>query len=144
MSYCRTYERTVVPDGELTKTVRVMLVEDHAAFRRSLAFILDREPELEVVAQAGSLAEARQHAATTGFDVAVTDLGLPDGEGTDLIQVLHETNPNAMVLVLSASLDRKHLTVAKEAGAAEVLDKFATPGEIVGAVRRLGALPNQG
>lgn len=144
MAYWRFYERTVVQDGELSKTVRVILVEDHAAFRRSLAFILDREPELEVVAQAGSLAEAREHAWATGFDVAVTDLGLPDGEGTDLIQTLHETNPDAAVLVLSASLDRKNLVVAREAGAAEVLDKFATPGEIVAAVRRLGALPKRG
>ena len=121
-----------------------MLVEDHAAFRRSLAFILDRDPELEVVAQAGSLAEAGQHAGSIKFDVAVTDLGLPDGTGTDLILTLREINPEAEILVLSASLDRRNLTVAKEAGAAEVLDKFATPGEIVGAVRRLGALPKQG
>ena len=43
-----------------TKPLRVMLVEDHAAFRQALAFLLANEPDLEVVAQAGSLAEARQ------------------------------------------------------------------------------------
>lgn len=128
-----------MPDEDHTKTIRVMLVEDHAAFRKGLAFILGREPELEVVCQAGSLSEARQHAASVGFDVAVTDLGLPDGQGTDLILALRETNPEAAVLVLSASLNWENLDKAKEAGASEVLDKFATPGEIVGAVRRLGA-----
>lgn len=116
-----------------------MLVEDHAAFRRGLAFILEREPELEVVAQAGSLAEAREHAGSRSFDVAVTDLGLPDGTGTDLILALREINPDVEILVLSASLDWQNLAAAREAGAGEVLDKFATPGEIVGAVRRLGA-----
>jgi DNA-binding NarL/FixJ family response regulator len=43
-----------------TGAVRVMLVEDHAAFRQALAFLLSGEPDLEVVAEAGSLTEARQ------------------------------------------------------------------------------------
>ena len=43
--------------------------------------LLDRQPDLEVVAQAGSLVEAREHAAMVSFDVAVLDLGLPDGTG---------------------------------------------------------------
>jgi DNA-binding NarL/FixJ family response regulator len=43
-----------------TYTLRVMLVEDHIAFRQALAFLLRREPDLEVIAQAGSLAQARE------------------------------------------------------------------------------------
>jgi hypothetical protein len=62
------------------RIVRVMLVEDHAAFRQSLASLLGREPDLEVVAQAGSLAQARQMLRTP-LDVAVLDLSLPDGDG---------------------------------------------------------------
>ncbi len=61
--------------------IRVLLVEDHAAFREALAFLLNREPDLEVAAQAGSLAEARKALPQGGFDVAVVDLGLPDGDG---------------------------------------------------------------
>ena len=57
-----------------------MLVEDHTAFRQSLALLLSREPDLEVVAQAGSLSEARQM-LDTPLNVAVVDLGLPDGTG---------------------------------------------------------------
>ena len=60
--------------------IRVLLVEDHAAFREALAFLLGREPDLEVVAQAGSLAEARG-ALGGSLDVAVVDLGLPTGTG---------------------------------------------------------------
>ena len=119
--------------------VRIMLVEDQADFRRLLAALLGRQADLEVVAEAGSMHEARGHAASMQFDVAVLDLGLPDGHGANLIPDLRRSSPNAAVLVLSASLDARNLKRAADAGAAGVLDKFATPGEVVAAVRRLGA-----
>jgi peptidoglycan/xylan/chitin deacetylase (PgdA/CDA1 family)/CheY-like chemotaxis protein len=72
------------------KTARVMLVEDHLSFRQSLALLLSREPDLEVVAQAGSLAQARQM-LDTPLDVVVLDLSLPDGDGRELIGKLHRT-----------------------------------------------------
>jgi DNA-binding NarL/FixJ family response regulator len=116
---------------------RIMLVEDRADFRHLMAAWLGREPDLEVVAQAGSLAEARHRAASLRFDVAVLDIGLPDGNGADLIGDLRAANPGVAVLILSASLDPKILKRATEAGADEILDKFATPGELVGTIRRL-------
>jgi DNA-binding NarL/FixJ family response regulator len=115
-----------------------MLVEDQADFRRLMSAWLAREPDLEMVAQAGSLVEARNQAALVSFDVAVLDLGLPDGNGVDLIADLRGASPGAAVLVLSASLDPTSLEKAAEAGADEIVDKFATPGEVVGAIRRLG------
>ena len=116
-----------------------MLVEDQADFRRLMSAWLAREPDLEVIAQAGSLNEARGQAATVSFEVAVLDLGLPDGNGIDLIAELRRgANPGAAVLVLSASLDPTSLEKAAEAGADEIMDKFATSGEVVGAIRRLG------
>ncbi len=117
---------------------RVMLVEDHVDFRHLMVALLDRHADLEVVAQAGSLTEARSHAAVVRFDVAVLDLGLPDGNGADLIAELRRANPDVAVLILSASLDPENLGKATEAGADEILDKLATPGEILGAIRRLG------
>ena len=127
-----------MPEEDLTTRTRVMLVDDHADFRHLMALLLGREPDLEVVAQAGSLAEARSHAAAVRFDVAVLDLGLPDGNGVDLIGELREFNAGAAVLVLSASLHPTNLERATEAGADEILDKLATPAEVVGAIRRLG------
>jgi DNA-binding NarL/FixJ family response regulator len=58
-----------------------MVVDDHAEFRHLMTALLGREADLEVVAQAGSLAEARSHAVMVRCDVAVLDLGLPDGRG---------------------------------------------------------------
>ncbi len=78
---------------------RVMLVDDHADFRHLMTALLGREPDLEVVAQAGSLAEARSRAAAVKFDVAVLDLGLPDGNGADLIGDVREFNAGAAVLI---------------------------------------------
>ncbi len=118
---------------------RVMVVEDHADFREFMVALLGREEDLEVVAQAGSVAEARSHAAEVSFDVAVLDLRLPDGNGVDLIGDMRESNAGAAVLILSASLDYRSVERATEAGADEILDKLAAPGDIVGTIRRLGA-----
>jgi len=115
-----------------------MLVEDRTDFRHLMAALLGRQANLELVAQAGSLAEARSHAATVKFDVAVLDLGLPDGNGADLITELRKASPDVGILILSASLDPKNLERATEAGADEILDKLASPTEVVGAIRRLG------
>ena len=125
-------------DHTLERPVRVMLVEDHADFRGVMALLVDRQPGLEVVAQAGSLVEARRHAASVGCDVAVLDLGLPDGNGADLIAQLREVCPGSAVLILSASLDAANLARTREAGADEVLEKFEEPAKVIEAIRRLG------
>ena len=117
---------------------RILLVEDHASFRQTLAFVFDREPEFEVVAQAGSLAEARKVMDGLKVDLGVIDLALPDGEGIDLIKDLREANPNFAALVLTASLDRAEHARAVESGAAGILHKSAGVDEILDATRRLG------
>ena len=116
---------------------RVLLVDDHATFREPLSFMFDREPEFEVVAQAGSLEEARE--ALQGVDLAVVDQDLPDGDGTELIGPLRAANPRCLVLVLTASADREAHARAVEAGAAGVLHKSARVGEVVQSARRLVA-----
>ncbi|MBA2344068.1 MAG: response regulator transcription factor [Rubrobacter sp.] len=115
----------------------MLLVEDHASFRQALAFMFEREPEFAEVRQAGSVKEAR--GSLEGVDVAVIDLGLPDGDGTDLIEELSQSRPRVMTLVLSASLDPVRLARAVEAGAAGMLHKAVTIDEIVDAVKRLKA-----
>jgi DNA-binding NarL/FixJ family response regulator len=72
------------------------------------------------------------------FDVAILDLGLPDGNGADLIADLRGANPGAAVLALSASLDPRSRERATEAGADEVMDKLASPADVLGTIRRLG------
>jgi DNA-binding NarL/FixJ family response regulator len=118
---------------------RLLLVEDHASFRQTLAFVFDQQPDFEVVAQAGSLAEARREMGSREADLGVIDLSLPDGEGVELIEGLREANPLFAALVLTASLDRAEHARAIEAGAAGVLHKSADLDEILDATRRLAA-----
>ena len=113
-------------------------MEDHVSFRQALAFMLEREPGFDVVAQVGSVAETR---ALDGklFDeveVAIVDLALPDGDGLDLLEDL---SARTMALVLSASLEPGRFARAVEAGASGVLHKSTPITEIVDAVRRLRA-----
>jgi len=119
--------------------IQVMLVDDHSSFREPLAFMLDREPDLAVVVQAESLSEAREVLGEDDptVDVAIVDLDLPDGWGTDVIDELREARPQAATLILSALSDHIRLAQTVEAGAAGIMHKSSRFGDIVGAVRRL-------
>ena len=121
-------------------TVRIMLVEDHTAFRQVLTFLLSDDPELEVVAQEGSVAEARE--ALEGglgetLDVAVVDLVLPDGDGREIIRELRRSSPGVRIMVLSATVRFEDNEEILEAGADVVLDKVRSYSTIAEEVRRL-------
>ena len=120
--------------------LKVMLVEDHAAFRQALAFLLSDDPQLEVVAQAGSLAEAQEQIEALRderLDVAVLDLGLPDGDGRELIGRLRLSHPAISVVVLSATIEAAHTEDVLRAGADTVLDKVEAPQTVAEEVKRL-------
>ena len=99
----------------MSAPIRVLLVEDHASFRQALGFMLAQEPDITVVAQAGTFKEACQ--LLTGVDVALFDLDLPDG-GLELVRRLHIASPDASALILTASNGRQDLAAAIEEGAA--------------------------
>jgi DNA-binding NarL/FixJ family response regulator len=126
-----------VSDGPIC----VLLVDDHAAFRIPLALVLEREPDLIVATQAGSLAEARAALPEMArmIDVALVDLRLPDGSGLEIVREVRATNPDAQVIVLTADTDKVQHARAIEAGAVAVLNKCAQPEDIVNAIRRVHA-----
>jgi DNA-binding NarL/FixJ family response regulator len=115
---------------------RILLVEDHTAFREALATFLERDSDFEVAAQAGSLAEARG-IASAEFDVAIVDVYLPDGDGLDLVRQLREEAPHIKTLVLTGSVDPNAEGLAREAGVDEVLFKSAGLVEIANGIRRI-------
>lgn len=116
--------------------INVLLVDDHAAFRQPLAFMLEREPDLTVSQQAESVADTNQSLAD--YDVAIIDLVLPDGNGIDLVRSLRTANPRGSVVMLTASADHSARALAVEAGAAGLLHKSASLPDIIETIRRLG------
>ena len=122
--------------------LKVMLVEDHLSFRQALAYLLSDDPGLEVAAQAGSVAEAREVLdggdLDGGLDVALLDLALPDGDGRDLIGDLRRSSPGIRIMVLSATVWSEQVEEILRAGADEVRDKMMSYWSIAEEVRRLG------
>ena len=118
---------------------RLFLLEDHSWFRKALADLLEREPDLQVVAQAGSLSEARREAAREGerIDLAVVDLLLPDGIGTDLIRDLRADGSGMPVLVLTVAQGPDLRAWVRSMGADAMISKDASVDEILAAVRVL-------
>ena len=117
--------------------LRLLLVEDHASFRQALKFLLNLRPDMRVVAECGSLAGCRALEGLGSVDVALLDLMLPDGDGTELIVVLRGADPGVKVLVLSASIEPGLAERVAEAGADGVLHKATALTEIVAEVARL-------
>lgn len=113
--------------------IRLLLVDDHASSREPLAILLAREPDIQVVGQAGSIAEARD--MLSAVDVLVVDLNLPDGNGVDIIGPFRESSPDGHVLVLSGSTDDADRARAVEAGAIAVLNKATPLVDLVTAIR---------
>ena len=116
----------------------ILFVEYHRAFRQTASAVINQEPDLEVVSQAGSVAEGRQRMAEGGIDAAIVDIPLPDEGAEELVRVLHEANPSVPVLTLTHLEDPEIIERFLEAGASEVLPKSITFAETLAAVRRLG------
>lgn len=114
---------------------RVLLVEDHTAFAKSLALVLERMSDIKITALASTLAEGRELVSSDEpFDLAVLDIMLPDGKGTELISELKDRRPEMLVAVLSAQND---LNVALELGADQAINKESSLPEIVASLNQL-------
>jgi len=122
--------------------LKVILVEDHLTYRQALAFLLSEDPGLEVLAQVGSLAQAREALAGgldgAALDVALLDLQLPDGDGRELIGELRRSSPGIRIVVLSATVGAEETEEVRRSGADAVLEKVRSYSTIAEEVRRIG------
>ncbi len=103
-------EEDVVP-------IRVMIVDDHEIVRRGIVDVIDRDPRLTVVAEAGTVEEALRRAALVQPDVILVDLQLPDGTGIDVLKGLGERTPATKPVVLTTFDDDVGVSEALGAGA---------------------------
>ena len=79
----------------------ILFVEYHATFRQAASYLMNREPDLEVVAQGGSVADGRDRMAEGGVDAAVVDIPLPDEGAEEMVRDLCGANPSVPVLVMT-------------------------------------------
>jgi DNA-binding NarL/FixJ family response regulator len=117
---------------------RVLLIEGHGLFRQGLALLLKWQLDLESV-EAGSLAEGRRALSDLNCtaDLAIIALDLPDGDGSELFEELHETKPDVPILAFTAERNLTRQAQALEAGADEVLAKTTPVEQIVSTVRQI-------
>lgn len=116
-----------------------MIVDDHEVVRRGIADVVDRSEGLSVVAEAGSVAEAKRRAALVRPEVALVDLQLPDGTGIDIINWLRSALPETRAVVLTSFDDDDALASALHAGAKAFLLKSVRGAEIADVIRAVAA-----
>jgi two-component system response regulator DevR len=119
--------------------LKVFLVDDHEVVRRGVADLLDEEPDLTVIGQAGSVSEALTRVPSAGADVVVLDVRLPDGNGVELCRELKSQLPELNCLMLTSYTDEEAMMDAILAGAGGYVIKDIKGMELVSAVRTVGA-----
>jgi DNA-binding NarL/FixJ family response regulator len=116
-------------------THRLWLVDDHPVVRAGLEAYLGMQPDLEVVAEAGSIAEVRALDPSSEPDLVLLDLKLPDGSGSVLIDELRALPSQPRVLILTSFLDDRSVRDAMRRGASGYLLKHIGPRALLDKVR---------
>ncbi|HVA88484.1 MAG TPA: response regulator transcription factor [Chloroflexota bacterium] len=118
-------------------TIRVMLVDDHEIVRQGLRSLLERQDHLQVVGEAGTVAEAVEAGIRLRPDVIVMDVRLPDGTGIEACREIRSECPDVRVLILTSYADDDAVYAAIVAGAAGYLLKQTRGRDLVNAVERV-------
>lgn len=119
--------------------ITVFLVDDHEVVRRGLVDLLSGDPDLTVVGEAGSVAEAKARIPASRPDVAVLDVRLPDGNGIDLCRELLAAHDELRCLILTSFTDEQSMLDAILAGASGYVVKDIRGMELAQAIKEVGA-----
>ncbi|MFF9480389.1 response regulator [Streptomyces sp. NPDC014733] len=119
--------------------IRVFLLDDHEVVRRGVHEMLAGEPDIEVIGEAGTAADALVRIPATRPDVAVLDVRLPDGSGVEVCREIRSQNDEINCLMLTSFADDEALFDAIMAGAAGYVLKAIRGNELLAAVRDVAA-----
>jgi two-component system, NarL family, response regulator DevR len=119
--------------------LRVMLVDDHEIVRDGIRAMLDAEDDIVVTTEAGSVREAVDEAARTRPDVIVMDVRLSDGSGIEATREIRAARPETKVLMLTSFADDEALFSSIMAGASGYVLKQVKSGDLLRAIRAVGA-----
>jgi len=115
--------------------MRVLIADDHGIVRSGLRLLLDREPDIEVVAEASDGVEARELAISERPDLAILDVRMPKLTGLQATREIREQAPEVAVLILSMHDDERYLFQALQAGASGYVLKRQADEDLLDAVR---------
>ena len=122
--------------------LRIMIVDDHEVVRDGIKALLAEEEGLTIAGEAGGVREAIERAEWARPDVVVMDIRLPDGSGIDATREIRARLPNTRVLMLTTFADDEALFASIMAGAAGYVLKQVLGGDLVRAIRAVGAGQN--
>src|SRR5215210_391032 len=117
------------------EAIRVLIVDDHALFRRGLQMVLENETDIDVVGEASDGHEAVDRAEATTPDVVLMDVRMPKRTGIEATRAIKDTLPSTKILMLTISDEEADLYEAIKAGASGYLLKEISIEEVAGAVR---------
>jgi two-component system response regulator NreC len=123
-------------DADATRTIGIVIADDHAVVRRGLKQILDSQPDFEVLAEASDLVSARRYVHGHRPDVLVLDLNMPGGKTLDEIPAIRAEFPGTQIVVLTMQNEPAYARQALSAGALGYVLKEAAESELVEAVHR--------
>ncbi len=123
--------------GERATRARILLIDDHAILREGLSALIELESDMQVVGQAGSVAEGVAIAQSLDPDLIITDISLPGATGVQGIIELHQRCPRARLLVLTVHSTEEYIRAALSAGAEGYVLKDATRAELIHGLRTL-------
>lgn len=121
------------------RPIRVFLVDDQELVRAGFRMLIDSQPDLRVVGEAGDGGEALERLAVTGCDVVLMDVRMPRLDGVEATRLLAERPDAPQVIVLTTFDLDEYAFAAIRAGAAAFLLKDATPATLLGAIRTVHA-----
>ena len=118
-----------------SQRIKVLIVDDHAVVRQGLRTFLGMLPDIQIVGEAASGAEAVEAAGKAGPDVILMDLVMPVMDGVEATRRIRAANPDAKVIVLTSFAEDDKIFPAIRAGAAGYLLKDVKPAELVDTIR---------
>jgi DNA-binding NarL/FixJ family response regulator len=124
-----------VPGGQATAPIGVFVLDDHEIVRRGVCCLLEAEPDIRVIGEAGTASSALARIPALRPDVAVLDVRLPDGDGVAVCREIRSRLPAVACLMFTAFSDDRTLLSAIMAGAAGYVLKQVRGGDLAGAVR---------
>jgi two-component system, NarL family, response regulator NreC len=126
---------TIQADTTLSSPVRILLVDDHALVREGLISLINPQPDLQVVGEAGSVREAITMAHSLRPDVILMDFTLPDGKGDEATRVILSALPEIKIIFLTVHDDDERLFAAISAGATGYLLKSVRSADLLNRLR---------